>query len=115
MADRERRLFTFKLTQLIWLFFGVVEGAISLRILLKLMAANPANTFASFVYAFSDVFLWPFRGLTATPSAGNIVLELSAFVALLVYALLAWGIVRLVWIVLYRPPASPPTGPQRAA
>lgn len=108
MIEREQRIFTFKLTELIWLFFGGIEGLIGLRILLKLVAANPDNPFAAFVYAISDVFLWPFRGLTVTPSAGNVVLELPAFVALLVYALLAWGIVRLVTILLYRPPDTRP-------
>ncbi len=113
MVNREQRVFTFKLTELIWLFFGAIEGFISLRILLRLLAANPQNSFAGFVYAVSDVFLWPFRGLTVTPSSGNIVLELPAFVALLVYALLAWGIVRFVHILLYRPPDVPPGEPGR--
>ncbi len=111
--NREQRIFSFKLIELIWLFFGGVEGLIGLRILLKLVAANPGNPFAAFIYGLSDVFLWPFRGLTATPSAGGFVLELPAFVALLVYALLAWGVVRLVWILLYRPPDTrPPTQPR---
>ena len=111
--NRQQRIFSFKLIELIWLFFGAVEGLIGIRILLKLVAANPDNPFAAFIYALSDVFLWPFRGLTATPSAGGFVLELSAFVALLVYALLAWGVVRLVWILLYRPPDTrPPTQPR---
>jgi hypothetical protein len=116
MIDREQRVFTFKLTELIWLFFGGIEGLISMRILLKLVAANPDNPFAAFIYAISDVFLWPFRGLTVTPSAGNVVLELPAFVALLVYALIAWAIVKLVWILLYRPPDTrPPPRQERPA
>jgi hypothetical protein len=41
----------------------------------------------------------PFFGLTATPSANGSVLELSSLIAMLVYALLAWGIVRVLWIV----------------
>ena len=115
MRSREQRVFSFKLIELIWLFFGAVEGLIGLRILLKLVAADPNNPFATFIYSVSDVFLWPFRGLTATPSAGGYVLELPAFVALLVYALLAWGIVRLVWILLYRPPDTrPPVQPRPA-
>jgi YggT family protein len=113
MMNREQRVFSFKLIELIWLFFGAVEGLIGLRILLKLVAANPDNPFATFIYTLSDVFLWPFGGLTATPSAGAYVLELPAFIALFVYALLAWGIVRLVWILLYRPPGTrPPTEPR---
>ena len=116
MIDREQRVFTFKLTELIWLFFGGIEALISVRILLKLLGANPGNAFAEFIYAISDVFLWPFQGLTTTPSAGNIVLELPAFVALLVYALLAWGSVKLTWILLYRPPDTrPPPQQPRAA
>jgi uncharacterized protein YggT (Ycf19 family) len=115
MFNREQRVFTFKLTELIWLFFGAIEGLIGIRILLKLVAANPENAFADFIYTLSDVFLLPFRGLTATPSAGGFVLELPAFVALLVYALLAWGIVRLVWILLYRPPDTRPSPEARVA
>ena len=115
MRSREQRVFSFKLIELIWLFFGAVEGMIGLRILLKLVAADPNNAFATFIYSVSDVFLRPFRGLTATPSAGGYVLELPAFVALLVYALLAWGIVRLVWILLYRPPDTRPPAQPRPA
>jgi uncharacterized protein YggT (Ycf19 family) len=115
MVNRERRVFTFKITQLVWLLFGALEGCISIRVLLKLLGANPDNPFAAFMYALTDVFLWPFRNLTATPSAGGFVLELSAFVALLFYALLAWGIVRLLWIVLYQPPDTRPPGSQRTA
>jgi len=41
----------------------------------------------------------PFFGLTARPSANGSVLELSSLIAMLVYALLAWGIIRVLWIV----------------
>ena len=46
--DRELRIFTFKATQLVWLLFGTLETLIALRILLKLIAANPASPIASF-------------------------------------------------------------------
>jgi hypothetical protein len=38
------------------------------------------------------------------------VLELSSIIALLVYALLAWGIERIIWVVLYRPRGSSMVG-----
>lgn len=100
---REQRVFTFKATQLVWLFFGILEGLIALRILLKLIAANPDSPFAAMLYRFTDLFLFPFAGLTATPSAGGMVLEISSFIALAVYALIAWAIERLVWVIFYRP------------
>jgi len=104
--ERERRIFTFKATQLIWLFLGVLEALLALRILLKLMAANPSNAFAAFLYSITDIFLLPFAGLTATPAAGGMVLELSSFIAMLVYGLVGWAVERLVWVIFYRPRGS---------
>ena len=93
-----------KLTQFIYLAFGVLEGLIVLRIVLKLIAANPTNPFAILVYSFTDLFLWPFYGLTAAPGFNGMVLEIPSIIALIVYALLAWAIVRLVWLILDRRP-----------
>src|SRR3990172_5295696 len=101
--ERERRIFTFKATQLIWLLLGVLEAMLALRILLKLLAANPGNAFAAFLYSITDIFLSPFVGLTATPEAGGMVLELSSFIAILVYGLVGWAVERLVWVVFSRP------------
>jgi len=101
--ERERRIFTFKATQLIWLFLGVLEALLALRILLKLMAANPGNAFAAFLYSVTDIFLLPFVGLTGTPAVGEMVLELTSIIAMLVYALVGWGVERLVWVIFYRP------------
>ena len=101
--DREQRIWTFKATELVWLFFGILEALIVLRILLKLIAANPNSPIAALIYAFTDLFLFPFAGLTATPSAGGMVLELSSFFAIVIYALIAWAIERTIWVVFYRP------------
>lgn len=101
--DREQRIFTFKVTQLVWLFFGILETLIVLRILLKLIGANPASPIAALIYAFTDLFLFPFAGLTGSPSAGGMVLELPAFFAIVIYALIAWAIERTIWVIFYRP------------
>jgi hypothetical protein len=98
----EQRAVLARITQLIWFFAGVLEALLGIRFLLKLLAANPDAGFATFVYGITDVFLAPFAGLTATPSASGAVLEISTLVAMLVYGLVAWGIVRLVWILFDR-------------
>jgi uncharacterized protein YggT (Ycf19 family) len=103
---REQRIFTFKATQLIWLVLGVGEALLALRILLKLMAANPSSPFAAFLYTVTDIFVAPFVGLTATPTAGGMVLELSTLIAMMVYGLVGWGLERLVWLMFYRPRAA---------
>ena len=99
----EQRIATFKATYVIWLLAGLLEALLGFRIALKLIGANPANPFAKLVYSFSNIFVLPFQGLTATPAAGGAVLELSSFIAMVVYALLFWAFAKLVWVILYRP------------
>lgn len=101
--DREFRIFTFKATQLVWLFFGTLEALIALRIVLKLIAANPASPIAALIYTITDLFLFAFAGLTVTPAFGGMVLELSSFFAMVIYALIAWAIERTIWVIFYRP------------
>ena len=101
--EREQRIFTFKITQLIWLFLGILEASIALRIGLKLIGANPDSPIVSLIYGLTSLFLFPFEGMTATPSAGGMVLELSSLFAMLIYALLAWIMERVVWLLFYRP------------
>jgi hypothetical protein len=102
-SDLEQRIFSFKATQLIWLALGLLEGLIAMRVLLKLIGANADSLFASFIYGFSYLFLFPFEGLVGTPAAGGAVLEISSIIAMLVYALLFWAVERIVWVVFYRP------------
>jgi len=104
--EREQRIFTFKITQLIWLFLGILEALIALRIGLKLIGANPGSPIVALIYGFTQLFLFPFEGMTATPSAGGMVLELSSFFAMVIYALIAWAVERIVWVLFYRPRGS---------
>ena len=101
--EREQRIFTFKATQLIWLLLGMLEAMIALRIMLKLIGANPESTIVALIYGFTALFLFPFVGLIGSPAAGNMVLELSSMFAMLIYALLAWAVERIVWLIFYRP------------
>jgi hypothetical protein len=103
--ERERRIFTFKATQLVWLLFGILEAMIALRFGLKLIGANPNSPIAVFIYGFTSLFLLPFKGLTGTPAAGGMVLEISSLIALGVYALIAWALERIIWVIFYRPDA----------
>jgi hypothetical protein len=101
--EREQRIFTFKATQLIWLLFGILEALIVLRIGLKLIGANPESPIVALIYGFTYLFLFPFEGMIASPTAGNMVLELSSMFAMVIYALIAWAVERTVWLIFYRP------------
>jgi len=100
---REQRIFTFKATYVIWLLLVMLLGLIALRIGLKLIGANADNPFAALIYGVSGLFLFPFAGLTGTPTAGGMQLEISSIIAMGVYAVVGWLFERLVWVIFYRP------------
>jgi len=100
---REQRIFSFKASQMIWILLGILEALIALRFLLKLIGANPESPIVALIYGFTYLFLFPFEGMTATPAAGGMVLELSSLFAMGIYALIAWAVERIVWLVFYRP------------
>ena len=85
--------------QITYLVLGVVEALIITRVILKLLAANPGSGFVRFVYNVSAPLVAPFQGIFPTPVTQNSVLELSALVAIAVYAVIAWALVRLIAIV----------------
>jgi hypothetical protein len=105
-ANLEYRQAIYRVTQFIWLLFGALEALIGIRVILMLIGANPANPFAAFVYQLSELFLWPFRNLIVNPAFGNSVLEITSFIAMIVYPLIGWAIVKLIWVLFYRTPTS---------
>ena len=100
---REQRIATFKATQIIWLLLTLLEIAIALRVVFKLIGVNEANLFATILYGMTHLFLFPFTGLTGTPAAGSMVFEISSIIAMVVYFLFAWGVERIVNVLFYRP------------
>lgn len=102
--SQDRRRALTKATQVIWLATSLLEVLIGMRVMLRLLAANPQAGFAQFVYGITAVFLAPFSALFPSPSAAGAVLEMSSLVAMLVYALIAWGIIRVMWVALEEPP-----------
>lgn len=95
-----------RISQIIWLLFGFLEALIGLRIVMKLIGANPAAVFTQVLYGITDVFLWPFAGITANPGVGAFQLEISSIIGMMVYALIAWGLTKLLWVLLYHPETS---------
>jgi hypothetical protein len=101
-SGQEQRTATVKATLFIWLLLGLLEGALGLRVLFKLIAVNPGNAFAAFVYNLTEIFVAPFATLIGSPAAQGMVLEVSSIIAMIVYLLFAWAIERIVWVIFYR-------------
>ncbi|TMD91267.1 MAG: YggT family protein [Chloroflexi bacterium] len=86
----------------IYLLFGIIDALLLIRLVLKLLGANVHAGFASFTYGVTDFLLAPFHGLLPTYVSGQSVFELSLIFAILIYSLIAVGLVRLVAITLSR-------------
>lgn len=98
-----QRVAIFRVNQVIWLLFGFLEALIAIRVVLKLIGANPAAFFSQFIYGVTSVFLWPFSGLVGNPGVEQYQLEVSSIIAMIVYALIAWGLTRLIYVLFYHP------------
>jgi uncharacterized protein YggT (Ycf19 family) len=86
-----------------YLVFGIIEGLLAIRLILKLLGANPHAGFANFIYGVTDFFMAPFRYLLPTVGGSSgAVLETSVVIAIIVYALIAWVLARLIVIMFFR-------------
>jgi hypothetical protein len=83
----------------VWYLLGLVEILLGFRFVLKLFGANQNSGFVDFIYSVTGVLTAPFDnifGVTkATAGETKSVFEPSILVAGVVYALIAWGIVKL--------------------
>ncbi len=94
-----RRTRLAKWSQIISLLFAILELGILFRVVLKLIAANPASPFAQFMYQMTGPFLAPFVGLTVTPAVNGAVLEIPAIIAMAAYGVLYLLIIRVMWVI----------------
>lgn len=88
------------LTMTIYFLLGVVEVILGLRFLFRLLGAHESSGFVRFLYDMSFPLAHPFAGIFTDPFlGGNSVFEVSTLIAMLIYALLAWGLVALLRIL----------------
>lgn len=87
---------------LIYFMFGALDIFLVFRLILKLMGASTSSAFVGMVYGITGIFTLPFQGIFRSGFTQGIettsVLEPATIVAIIVYAFMAWGIVKLVRI-----------------
>lgn len=82
---------------------GIIMALLAIRFLLALLGANAGNAFANFIYDVSHPFVQPFFGLfNYEPSFSRSHFELATLVAIVVYALVTYLLVKLVTIGSHR-------------
>ena len=88
------------LRNLIWYILGFIEIVLVIRFFFKLLGANSTNSFVSLVYRYSNFISRPFNNVFGTThiSVGttHAIFDTSLIVASVIYALIAWGLVKLI-------------------
>lgn len=81
---------------------GAVEVLLAFRLILKLAGASLTSAFVKVIYGFTNVLIWPFEGIFRRGFAQGVettsVLEPATIVALIVYPVLALGIIKFIRI-----------------
>lgn len=87
---------------LVYYFFGVLETLLLFRLVLKIAGAGVNSWFVSIIYTITRFFIMPFEGIFRRVSAQGIktvsIFEPATIVAIIVYAVVAIGIVKLIRI-----------------
>lgn len=85
----------FRGTQVVWYLFTLLEILLAFRLCLKFTGANPGAGFTSFIYAITWPFAEPFLAVFRTTVVEGKIFEWTTLLAMVVYLLIAWGIVKL--------------------
>ena len=92
-------------SRLVWFLVGVLDVLLAIRFVLLVSGANENAGFAQLIYGVTSPFVAPFKGLfgahfTYPGAAGTGVFEPEALVAILVYALIGFAIVKIAQLML---------------
>lgn len=82
-------------TQIVWYVLGLIEILLAFRFVLKLLGANPAAGFSSFIYNVTYVFAAPFLSVFRITHVAGSTIEWTTVLAMFVYWVIAFGIIKL--------------------
>jgi ABC-type Na+ efflux pump permease subunit len=83
-------------TQIVWYLLDILEVLLLFRLVMKLLAANPQAGFTRAVYSVTYPFVAPFIAVFRNFHVASSTFEWTTLLAMFVYWLIAWGIVRLI-------------------
>jgi hypothetical protein len=93
-----------RIVNIVYFLFGALELLLGVRVIFQLVGVNAANGFATFIYALSAPFVALFASLLQNPTLTETsILELTTIIAMLVWAIVAWLVGRLIWLLMSRP------------
>ncbi|HEY8839799.1 MAG TPA: hypothetical protein VIO80_03985 [Candidatus Dormibacteraeota bacterium] len=103
----EQSRYNFRAAAVVWFVVGVVEIFIAARFLGKLFGASAQSAFVNFIYQVSGPMVAPFTGIFGDTGSRTNTFETASLVAIVVYAVIGWGLVVLIRIVTAPKGAKP--------
>ncbi len=85
-------------TQAVWYVVGLIEVLLLFRFILKLLGANPDAGFTGFIYDVTYLFVGPFLSVFGISSVDDKIFEWTTLLAMLVYWVIAVGVIKLFLI-----------------
>jgi uncharacterized membrane protein len=93
-----------RIVNISYFLFGALQLLLIIRFILYLVGANMLNGFGNFINAITTPFVALFATLLQNPViSGSAVLEITTIIAMIVWAMVAWIVGRLIWLVMSRP------------
>jgi uncharacterized protein YggT (Ycf19 family) len=88
--------------EVVYLVFGIIDVLLLVRLVLKLLGASPQASFSGFMYGLTDFMMAPFKGLLPAVASGKAIFEPSVVVAIVIYALVALMLAKILEVILSR-------------
>lgn len=92
-----RNIVVNRISQLLWLMYGLVAILLTFRFVFRLVGADPSS-FVAFIYNITNPLVAPFAGAFAQTEAAGF--DAGAVLALIVYGVVVWAVVSLLHILL---------------
>lgn len=99
VAVVEPSRYNFRAAAVVGFIVGVIDVLIAIRFFMKLLGASTQSSFVNFIYGVTSPLVAPFHGIFPNSGSSANIFESGSLVALVVYALIGWGIVALIRIV----------------
>ena len=91
--------YNYRAAAVVGFLVGVVDIFVAARFVGKLFGASSQSAFVTFIYSVSSPLVAPFKGIFGNGGSSTNTFETASLVAIIVYAVIGWGLVVLIRIV----------------
>src|SRR6202165_3846473 len=91
--------YNFRATAVVGFVVGIIDVVIAARFLGNLFGASAQSAFVNGIYSVSSPLVAPFTGIFGDTGNKTNTFETASLVALVVYAVIGWGLVVLIRII----------------